>query len=97
MRAAIRDDPNEAATLTSRANLVAVITNGTTVLGLGNIISLLKRHHPLTQYALVCALHKTCSRRGQPNRSSDHAMTTTYDSNQTGLKRASYCRCSWKN
>ena len=32
---AIRDDPNEAATLTSRANLVAVITNGTAVLGLG--------------------------------------------------------------
>ena len=34
---AIRDDPREAATLTSRANLVAVITNGTAVLGLGNI------------------------------------------------------------
>ena len=34
---AIRDDPMEAATLTSRANLVAVITNGTAVLGLGNI------------------------------------------------------------
>src|SRR6202166_1807409 len=34
---AIKDDPNEAATLTSRANLVAVITNGTAVLGLGNI------------------------------------------------------------
>jgi malate dehydrogenase (oxaloacetate-decarboxylating)(NADP+) len=34
---AIKDDPNEAATLTSRANLVAVITNGSAVLGLGNI------------------------------------------------------------
>ena len=34
---AIKDDPQEAATLTSRANLVAVITNGTAVLGLGNI------------------------------------------------------------
>jgi malate dehydrogenase (oxaloacetate-decarboxylating)(NADP+) len=34
---AIRDNPQEAATLTSRANLVAVITNGTAVLGLGNI------------------------------------------------------------
>jgi malate dehydrogenase (oxaloacetate-decarboxylating)(NADP+) len=34
---AIRDDPNEAATLTSRANLVAVITNGSAVLGLGDI------------------------------------------------------------
>ncbi|MGH8140897.1 MAG: NADP-dependent malic enzyme [Steroidobacteraceae bacterium] len=34
---AIRDDPNEAANLTARANLVAVITNGTAVLGLGNI------------------------------------------------------------
>ncbi|MDX2205796.1 MAG: NADP-dependent malic enzyme [Hyphomicrobiaceae bacterium] len=34
---AIRDDPNEAATLTSRANLVAVVTNGTAVLGLGDI------------------------------------------------------------
>src|SRR5207342_2783951 len=34
---AIQDDPKEAATLTSRANLVAVITNGTAVLGLGNI------------------------------------------------------------
>ena len=30
-------DPNEAATLTARVNLVAVITNGTAVLGLGNI------------------------------------------------------------
>jgi len=29
--------PDEAATLTSRANLVGVITNGTAVLGLGNI------------------------------------------------------------
>ena len=34
---AIRDDPQEAAALTSRANLVAVISNGTAVLGLGNI------------------------------------------------------------
>ena len=34
---AIKNDPREAATLTSRANLVAVITNGTAVLGLGNI------------------------------------------------------------
>ena len=34
---AIHDDPREAATLTSRSNLVAVITNGTAVLGLGNI------------------------------------------------------------
>jgi malate dehydrogenase (oxaloacetate-decarboxylating)(NADP+) len=34
---AIKDDPNEAAGLTSRANLVAVITNGSAVLGLGNI------------------------------------------------------------
>src|SRR5256714_6823067 len=34
---AIRDDPKEAATLTSRANLVAVISNGSAVLGLGNI------------------------------------------------------------
>ncbi len=34
---AIKDDPLEAANLTSRANLVAVITNGTAVLGLGNI------------------------------------------------------------
>src|SRR5256884_1362062 len=34
---AIQDDPKEAATLTSRANLVAVITNGSAVLGLGNI------------------------------------------------------------
>ena len=32
---AIKDDQNEAATLTSRANLVAVITNGSAVLGLG--------------------------------------------------------------
>lgn len=35
--AAIVDDPSEAATLTSRGHLVAVITNGTAVLGLGNI------------------------------------------------------------
>ena len=34
---AIRDDPQEAANLTSRSNLVAVVTNGTAVLGLGNI------------------------------------------------------------
>jgi malate dehydrogenase (oxaloacetate-decarboxylating)(NADP+) len=34
---AIRDNPQEAAHLTSRANLVAVVTNGTAVLGLGNI------------------------------------------------------------
>ena len=33
----IQRDPAEAATLTARANLVAVITNGTAVLGLGNI------------------------------------------------------------
>lgn len=33
----IKNDPQEAATLTSRGNLVAVITNGTAVLGLGNI------------------------------------------------------------
>jgi len=34
---AIEQDPAQAAVLTSRANLVAVITNGTAVLGLGNI------------------------------------------------------------
>ncbi|MFN7194396.1 MAG: NADP-dependent malic enzyme, partial [Rhodospirillales bacterium] len=34
---AIVADPAEAATVTSRANLVAVITNGTAVLGLGAI------------------------------------------------------------
>ena len=34
---AIAEDPNEAATLTARANLVGVVTNGTAVLGLGNI------------------------------------------------------------
>ncbi len=34
---AIAADPAEAANLTSRQNLVAVITNGTAVLGLGNI------------------------------------------------------------
>ncbi|WP_064691812.1 NADP-dependent malic enzyme [Rhizobium aegyptiacum] len=34
---AIRDDPEMAAEYTSRANLVAVISNGTAVLGLGNI------------------------------------------------------------
>jgi malate dehydrogenase (oxaloacetate-decarboxylating)(NADP+) len=34
---AIKDDPLEAANMTSRANLVAVVTNGTAVLGLGNI------------------------------------------------------------
>src|SRR6266508_797770 len=37
---AIKDDPNEAATVTSRANLVAVITNGSAVLGRGNISGL---------------------------------------------------------
>jgi malate dehydrogenase (oxaloacetate-decarboxylating)(NADP+) len=34
---AIVEDPREAQTLTSRGNLVAVVTNGTAVLGLGNI------------------------------------------------------------
>jgi malate dehydrogenase (oxaloacetate-decarboxylating)(NADP+) len=34
---AIVEDPNEASTLTARGNLVAVISNGTAVLGLGNI------------------------------------------------------------
>src|SRR5580658_3154606 len=34
---AIVRDPNEVSTVTSRANLVAVITNGTAVLGLGAI------------------------------------------------------------
>ena len=34
---AIQENPAEAAVLTSRANLVGVITNGTAVLGLGNI------------------------------------------------------------
>src|SRR6059058_4558434 len=34
---AIRDDPNTAALYTARANLVAVVTNGSAVLGLGNI------------------------------------------------------------
>src|SRR5450755_1229152 len=34
---AIKDDPLQAATLTARANLVGVISNGTAVLGLGNI------------------------------------------------------------
>jgi malate dehydrogenase (oxaloacetate-decarboxylating)(NADP+) len=33
----IKDNPLEAANLTSRANLVAVVSNGTAVLGLGNI------------------------------------------------------------
>ncbi|MFT4069691.1 NADP-dependent malic enzyme [Paraburkholderia sp.] len=34
---AIADDPREAGNLTARNNLVAVVTNGTAVLGLGNI------------------------------------------------------------
>lgn len=34
---AIRNNPAEATTLTTRANLVAVVSNGTAVLGLGNI------------------------------------------------------------
>src|SRR5512134_451025 len=34
---AIADNPLEAAALTSRANLVAVVSNGTAVLGLGQI------------------------------------------------------------
>lgn len=33
----IVDDPNEAAAVTARGNLVGVVTNGTAVLGLGNI------------------------------------------------------------
>ena len=33
----IEEDPSEAANMTARGNLVGVITNGTAVLGLGNI------------------------------------------------------------
>ncbi|MDG2057347.1 MAG: NADP-dependent malic enzyme, partial [Tateyamaria sp.] len=33
----IRDDPRNAARFTARGNLVAVVSNGTAVLGLGNI------------------------------------------------------------
>ena len=33
----IRDDPSTASRYTARANLVAVVSNGTAVLGLGNI------------------------------------------------------------
>ena len=33
----IAEDPNEAAKMTARANLVGVVTNGTAVLGLGDI------------------------------------------------------------
>ena len=32
----IHEDPHEASNLTARANLVAVVSNGTAVLGLGN-------------------------------------------------------------
>lgn len=34
---AIKEDPNEAAAMTARGNLVGVVTNGTAVLGLGAI------------------------------------------------------------
>src|SRR5215468_8536044 len=34
---AIKENPNDAALYTARANLVAVVTNGSAVLGLGNI------------------------------------------------------------
>src|SRR3546814_10575523 len=34
---AIAEDPTEAATVTARGNLVGVVTNGSAVLGLGNI------------------------------------------------------------
>ncbi|NCU95484.1 MAG: NADP-dependent malic enzyme, partial [Betaproteobacteria bacterium] len=34
---AIAEDPAEASRLTARGNLIAVVTNGTAVLGLGNI------------------------------------------------------------
>ena len=34
---AIRDDPRQAYDLTNKGNLVAVISNGTAVLGLGNL------------------------------------------------------------
>ncbi len=39
-------DPNNAYKYTARGNLVAVITNGTAVLGLGDIGPLLVRWHP---------------------------------------------------
>ena len=37
IREAILGDPSEASVVTARLNLVAVVTNGTAVLGLGNI------------------------------------------------------------
>src|ERR1041384_7488130 len=43
---AIAADPAEAANLTARANLVAVVSNGTAVLGLGNIGPLADRKSP---------------------------------------------------
>ena len=43
---AIAADPKMAARYTARSNLVAVITNGTAILGMGNLGALAAKPHP---------------------------------------------------
>jgi len=70
---AIFADPAEARSLTSRGNLVAVVTNGTAVLGLGNIGPLAGK--PVMEARPACSRNSrasTCStsssRRPTPTR-----------------------------
>jgi malate dehydrogenase (oxaloacetate-decarboxylating)(NADP+) len=66
---AIAADPAEAANLTSRQNLVAVITNGTAVLGLGDIGPLASK--PVMEGKAVCSRSSpasTCSTSRWPRR-----------------------------
>ncbi len=52
---AIVDDPIEASAMTARHNLVAVVTNGTAVLGLGAIGPLASKPVCCSAYRQICA------------------------------------------
>ena len=60
---AIEADPLQADFLTSRANLVAVISNGSAVLGLGNIGALAGKRSPRWSRRLAVSTWKTSRRR----------------------------------
>ena len=67
---AIAADPHEAATLTTRSNLVAFVSNGTAVLGLGNIGPLASK--PVMEGKAV--LFKKAGRSASRSRSSSRRV-----------------------
>ena len=66
---AIKSDLNEAPTLTSRANLIAVISNRSAVLGLGDVGANQSQYEPSPSSGIVrlarCEAGETCDE--QPN------------------------------